>query len=53
MIELSVKQTIYVILTVIAMLAIMIGGLVFWTLEQPSCWDLHSSEQAAILNCEN
>jgi hypothetical protein len=51
-IELSWKQTVYVILTVIAMLAVMIGGLVFWALEQPSCWDLHASEEAAIQNCE-
>jgi hypothetical protein len=53
MIELSAKQTVYVVLTVIAMLAVMIGGLVFWAYDQPNCWDLHSSEQAAILNCEN
>jgi hypothetical protein len=52
MIELSVKQTIYVVLTVIAMLLVMIGGLVFWALEQPNCWDLHATEQAAIQNCE-
>jgi hypothetical protein len=51
-IELSWKQTVYVILTVITMLAVMIGGLVFWALEQPSCWDLHASEEAAIQNCE-
>jgi hypothetical protein len=53
MIELSAKQTVYVVLTVLATLAVMIGGLVFWTLEQPSCWDLHASEESAILNCEN
>jgi hypothetical protein len=53
MIELSAKQTVYVVLTVIAMLAVMIGGLVFWAYDQPNCWELHSSEQAAILNCEN
>lgn len=53
MIELSVRQTVYVILTAIGVLAVMIGGLVFWTLEQPSCWDLHASEEQAILNCEN
>lgn len=53
MIELSAKQTIYVVLTVIAMLAVMIAGLMFWALEQPSCWDLHATEEAAILNCEN
>lgn len=53
MIELSVRQTIYVVLTAIATLAVMIGGLVFWTLEQPSCWDLHANEEQSILNCEN
>lgn len=53
MIELSVKQTVYVVLTVIGMLAVMIGGLIFWAYEQPSCWDLHSSEEQAITNCEN
>lgn len=53
MIELSWKQTVYVIITVIAMLAVMIGGLVFWALEQPNCWDLHASEEQAIINCEN
>jgi hypothetical protein len=52
MIELSRRQTIYVVLTVIGMLAVMIGGLIFWAYDQPSCWDLHSTEQAAILNCE-
>jgi hypothetical protein len=51
-IELSKKQTVYVVLTVIGTLAVMIGGLVFWALEQPSCWDLHATEQAAIQNCE-
>jgi len=53
MIELSWKQTVYVIITVIAMLAVMIGGLVFWALEQPNCWDLHATEEQAIQNCEN
>ena len=53
MIELSARQTVYVVLTVLAMLAVMIGGLVFWALEQPNCWDLHASEESAILNCEN
>jgi hypothetical protein len=52
MIELSARQTIYVILTVIGMLAVMIGGLIFWAYDQPSCWDLHSTEQAAINKCE-
>jgi hypothetical protein len=52
MIELSFKQTVYVILTTIGVLAVMIGGLIFWAYDQPSCWDLHSTEQAAIINCE-
>jgi len=49
----SFKQTVYVVCTAFAMLAIMIGGLIFWAYEQPSCWDLHVSEEQAILNCEN
>ena len=53
MIELSWKQTVYVVITVMATLAVMIGGLVFWALEQPNCWDLHATEEAAIQNCEN
>jgi hypothetical protein len=53
MIELSARQTVYVVLTVITMLAVMIGGLVFWAYDQPSCWDMHSTEQQAIINCEN
>lgn len=53
MIELSVKQTVYVILTVIGTLAVMIGGLIFWAYDQPSCWDLHATEEQAITNCEN
>ena len=48
----SFKQTVYVVTTAFAMLAIMIGGLIFWAYEQPSCWDLHVSEEQAILNCE-
>lgn len=52
MIELSLRQTVYVVLTVIGTLAVMIGGLIFWAYDQPSCWDLNSTEQAAILNCE-
>ena len=52
MVELTWKQTVYVIATVIAMLAVRIGGLVFWALEQPSCWDLHATEELAIQNCE-
>lgn len=48
----SWKQTVYVVVTVIGVLAVMIGGLVFWALEQPSCWDLHATEDQAIANCE-
>jgi hypothetical protein len=49
----SFKQTVYVVLTALAMLSIMVVGLFFWSLEQPNCWDLHASEEQAILNCEN
>lgn len=52
MVELSWKQTVYVIATALGVLAVMIGGLVFWALEQPSCWDLHATEELAIQNCE-
>lgn len=52
MIELNWKQTVYVIATTIGVLAVMISGLIFWALEQPSCWDLHASEEQAITNCE-
>lgn len=48
----SFKQTVYVVTTAFAMLAIMIGGLIFWAYDQPNCWDLHASEEQAILNCE-
>jgi hypothetical protein len=51
--ELSVKQTIYVVCTAFGMLAVMIAGLIFWAYDQPSCWDLHASEEQAIANCEN
>ena len=49
---LTSKETFYVVVTALGILAVMIAGLMFWALEQPSCWDLHATEDQAIQNCE-
>jgi hypothetical protein len=49
---LTSKETFYVVVTALGILAVMTAGLIFWALEQPSCWDLHATEDQAIQNCE-
>jgi hypothetical protein len=49
---LTTKETIYAIVTSFAVLAVLLSILVFWANEQPNCWDLHASEEQAIINCE-
>jgi hypothetical protein len=51
--HLTTKETVYVIITAFASLAVLLGTLIVWSLEQPTCWDLDASEEQAILNCEN
>jgi hypothetical protein len=51
--NLTAKETAYAITFAITALAILLGTLIVWSLEQPTCWDLHASEEQAILNCEN
>lgn len=52
MADLTKKESAYFIGTAIASLAILLGILSFWALEQPKCWELYASEQQAIENCE-
>jgi hypothetical protein len=49
---LTAKETVYVVTATITALAILMGTLIFWALEQPNCWELHASEEQAIANCE-
>jgi hypothetical protein len=51
--HLTRKETAYAITFAIASLAILLGTLIVWSLEQPNCWKLYASEEQAILNCEN
>jgi hypothetical protein len=51
--HLTAKETAYAIIFTITALAILLGTLIVWSLEQPNCWKLHASEEQAILNCEN
>ena len=50
---LTTRETIYAIVTSFAVLTVLLSILVFWANEQPNCWDLHASEEQAIINCEN
>jgi hypothetical protein len=50
---LTAKETLYAIITGFATLAVLLAIIIFWAYQQPSCWDLHSTEEQAIINCEN
>jgi hypothetical protein len=49
---LTAKETLYAIITGFAALTILMSIIIFWAYQQPSCWDLHASEEQAIINCE-
>lgn len=45
-------QTVYVILTLIAMFAILAAILTFWGDQYGNCWNQYHTEEQAILECE-
>jgi hypothetical protein len=49
---LTAKEALYAIITATVSIAILLGTIIFWAYQQPSCWDLHASEEQAIINCE-
>ena len=49
---LTTKETLYAIVTAFVALTVLLGVIIFWAYQQPSCWDLHATEDQAIQNCE-
>lgn len=49
---LTTKETIYAIATSLAALTVLLSIIIFWGYQQPNCWDLHATEEQAIVNCE-
>lgn len=52
MTDLTKQESAYFIASAIVALSVLLGILTFWSQTQPSCWELHASEQQAIENCE-
>ena len=50
--DLTKQESAYFIASAIVALSVLIGILTFWSQSQPTCWELHASEQQAIENCE-
>lgn len=51
--DLTKKESAYFILFSMGVLSIVITTLFLWSQTQESCWNKYSSEQQAILACEN
>jgi formate hydrogenlyase subunit 3/multisubunit Na+/H+ antiporter MnhD subunit len=52
MTHLTKKETAYFIVTAIVALVVLIGTLYIWSKTQVNCWDLYTTEEQAIINCE-
>ena len=50
--NLTKKESAYFILFAIGVLSVVIATLFLWSQTQETCWDKYSSEQQAILECE-
>ena len=50
--DLTKKESAYFIITSIIALSVLVATVWLWANEQPTCWELHSSEAQAIEACE-
>jgi len=50
--DLTKKESAYFITTAIIALSVLLGTLIFWANQTPSCWELYADEAQAIEACE-